>query len=266
MEANQFTFPNELVIDLSSIKKTSKFEPFHFATLACLIEYYHKEGCLVKLTGADTPAGQLLLDTLQWRKYWAEGENYAESKDDKLLNLWRIKDDEKEIHTQRVHDYLKSTFFRNKDLSAVKNSLIEAYYNVFDHAEADGNAFSFIKYDEKKQKLYVAVCDFGVGIAKKVRTYSPEIATDHEAIEKAMEDKFTTHSSSHNAGFGLGNIRMACTEKDALRIISNYGFLYANRKEIISEPTNYNFKGTLIYYELSLNHFDDEEIITTFEF
>jgi anti-sigma regulatory factor (Ser/Thr protein kinase) len=257
---------NELIIDLSSIKNASKFEPFHFATLACLIEYHYKEGCLVKLSGVDTPVGRLLFDTLQWRRYWTGGENYAEAKDDKVLNLWRVKNEEKEIHSQRVQDYLKSTFFRNKDLSAVKNSLLEAYYNIFDHAEADGNAFSFIKYDEKKQKLYVAVCDFGIGIAAKVRKYFPDIPTDHEAIEKAMEDKFTTHSSSHNAGFGLGNIRMACTKKDALRIVSNNGFLYADREKIVSEQTDYNFKGTLIYYELSLNHFEDEEIITNFEF
>jgi anti-sigma regulatory factor (Ser/Thr protein kinase) len=262
---NVLPFPDRFVIDLSSIEDISKLEPFHFATLACLIEHYHRRRCSVVLKDAETPAGQLLLETLQWRRYWAGGENYAKSKDDKLLNLWRIKDDEKELHTQRVHDYLKSTFFQNKDLSAVKNSLVEAYYNVFDHAEAEGNAFSFIKYDEKEQKLYVAVCDFGIGIAAKVRGHFPDIATDHEAIEKAMEDKFTTHSSPHNAGFGLGNIRMACTEKDALRIVSNHGFLYANRKEIVSDPMFYDFKGTLVYYELSLSHFDDEEIITNFE-
>ncbi len=81
-----------------------------------------------------------------------------------------------------------------------------------------------------------------------------------------MEDKFTTHSRSHNAGFGLGNIRLACTKRDALRIISNNGFLFADREKIESEATDFNFKGTLIYYELSLDHFEDEEIIANFEF
>ena len=81
-----------------------------------------------------------------------------------------------------------------------------------------------------------------------------------------MEDKFTTHSSSHNAGMGLGNIRNACTDEDALTIISNNGSLYADREKIVAEATDYNFKGTLIYYKLSLSHFEDEEIIDTFEF
>ena len=172
---------DEVVLDLEAIEDISGFEAFHFATLGCLIEYLSNIYPVkkVSLIPKDIPVNQLLLDTLPFGRYWIDRENYAEAKDEKLLNLWRVVDNEKEIHTQRVHDYLKSTFFQNKDLSAVKNSLNEVYYNIFDHAEAHGNAFSFIKYDESEQKLYVAVCDFGMGIGTKVRSYVPEIPTDH---------------------------------------------------------------------------------------
>lgn len=214
---------------------------------------------LVELLSSDTgnePVVDLLHDSLQ----------HVESHGDGIPNFWIIDNAGKEVHSQRIHDYLKRNYFQNKDLGAVKNSLNELYYNVFDHADAGGNAFSFIKYDEHRQKLQIVVCDFGTGIAAKIRSHFPEIATDHEAIEKAMEDSFSTHSQSHNAGLGLGNIRNACTDSDALRIISNSGSLYADRKEIIAKATRYEFRGTLVYFDLSLSHFEDEEIITTFEF
>jgi anti-sigma regulatory factor (Ser/Thr protein kinase) len=257
---------DDLIIVLSSTIDVSKLEAVHLVVLACFIEHYNSAGVRVLQDNKENKqATDFLFNTLQMRKYWTGKDNYAEAQDDTVLNLWRIQSEGKEAHSQRVHDFLKRGFFKSKDFSAVKNSLDEAYYNVFDHAEAAGNAFSFIKYDEQEQKLYVAVCDFGMGIAAKVRGHFPEISTDKEAIEKAMKDKFTTQSQSHNLGMGLGNIRNACTDNDAMRIISNTGFLYANKEQISSMAMDFDFIGTLIYYELSLSHFEDEEIIANFE-
>jgi anti-sigma regulatory factor (Ser/Thr protein kinase) len=259
---------DSLIIFVKPTIDISELEALHLVTLACLIDHYDRRGTAVELGENNTPVRDFLFDTLQMQKYWIDKDNYTEAQDNTVLNLWRIQNNEKEVHSQRVHDFLKSDFFRNrnKDFSAVKNSLDEVYYNVFDHAEANGNAFSFIKYDDQNHKLYVAVCDFGMGIAKKVRNHFPGIHTDHEAIEKAMEDTFTTHSQLHNAGMGLGNIRNACTDSDALKIISNRGSLSANKEQISSNAIDFDFNGTLIYYELSLNHYEDEEIIDNFEF
>ena len=80
-----------------------------------------------------------------------------------------------------------------------------------------------------------------------------------------MKDRFTIQSKTHNRGLGLGNIRTACTEEDALRIISNRGFLITRRNEINKREINFNFPGTLIFYDLTLSHFEDEEIIANFE-
>ncbi|OAV63836.1 hypothetical protein Barb6XT_03030 [Bacteroidales bacterium Barb6XT] len=75
-----------------------------------------------------------------------------------------------------------------------------------------------------------------------------------------MEDKFTTQSQQHNKGMGLGNIRSTCTEKDALCIVSNGGFLHVTRDEIKNyKLMDFQFNGTLIYYDLSLAHFEDDE-------
>lgn len=242
--------------------ETEKFEAVHLASLACLIEHFYKLGC--KMFVKNNVKG-FIFDKLNWQAYWSGHQDYAEAKDLTILNLWRITDEGKEIHSQQVYDFLKRGPFKQKDLSAVSNSLLEAYYNVFDHAEANGIAFSFIRYIEDQQKLSVAICDFGKGIATSVKEKCPNITDDSRAIEMAMMDRFTIQSKEHNRGFGLGNIRSACTEEDALRIISNRGFLIAKRDEINIRENNFNFPGTLIFYDLTLSHFEDEEIIANFE-
>lgn len=91
--------------------------------------------------------------------------------DGNIFNLWRIVESQKDLYAKNVELYFQNNFFRGKDLSAVSLSMVEAFYNVFDHAMAGGNAFSFIKYEKDKGKLLVAICDFGIGIAKSVRDF-----------------------------------------------------------------------------------------------
>lgn len=251
---------DRMVIHLPS--ETEKFEAVHLASVACFIEYFHKKGCIMAVVNN---VRNFIFDKLNWRAYWAGHQDYAEAKDLTILNLWRITDEGKEIHSQQVYNFLKRGPFKQKDLSAVPNSLLEAYYNIFDHAEANGIAFSFIRYIEDKQKLSVAICDFGKGIATSVKEKCHGIEDDSSAIELAMKDRFTIQSKTHNRGLGLGNIRTACTEEDALRIISNRGFLITKRDEINKRENNFNFPGTLIFYDLTLSHFEDEEIIANFE-
>lgn len=237
----------------------------HFVVLACFIESLDRKGYMISLDRT-SPLGEYLWDTLKFRDYWAGHQNYVAAKENSIFNLWRVVDEEKEVHSQCIHDYLKQRrFFQRKDLSAVKSSLDEVYYNIFDHAEAEGNAFSLIKFDRHTQKLYVAVCDFGKGVAKKIRDKFPEIADDAAAIRKAMEYKFTIGSQQHNMGMGLDNILMTCRENDTLQIISNNGFINAKRDHIQAGLNTFSLDGTLIFYELSLSHFEDMEIIDNFD-
>jgi hypothetical protein len=49
-----------------------------------------------------------------------------------------------------------------------------------------------------------------------------------------------------------------------LRIVSNEGLLlcYPNKNPVKVFPLNYDFKGTLIYFDLSTSGFEVEEIIS----
>lgn len=239
---------------------TQKMESIHLVTLACLIEFLDGKNYSIR-TDALAETGNFLFTILKFNEYWGDRkQNYTRANNDLILNLWRIVDEEKETHSLKVHNYLRQHFFKRKDLSAVKNSLDEVYCNIFDHADAKGNSFSFIKFDKENEKLHVAVCDFGKGISRTVREKFPNIETDAEALKKAMEDNFTIGSQDHNKGMGLGNIYRTCFDNDVLRIISNNGFLYAKNDIIQVRNNNFNFSGTLIYYEVSLSHFEDEEM------
>lgn len=153
---------------------------------------------------------------LEWWK------NHVDSVSDNIFNLWRIIETEKDLYAKNVERYFKNNFFKGKDLSVISLSMIEAYYNVFDHAEANGNAFSLIKYDKDSELLHVAVCDFGKGIAKSVRDFTPDITNDKDALLKSIEADFTVGSKSHNKGKGLDNI-LSCSS--VVRIFCNNALL-----------------------------------------
>lgn len=236
--------------------------PEHVATLACLIEHFASKGHNVLID--QSPLGIFLWEQCQLRQYWGGRQNYSVSPDQKILNLWRVNMEEKDFRGTQVADYLRNHFFKHKDLTAVGNSLTEAYYNIFDHAEAQGNAFSMLMYDESKEVLHVAVCDFGIGIAKTVKDFLGEDMSDSEAISRAIQTNFSVKSKNHNAGWGLQNIISCCTDDDTLWIISNKGSLVVSNGEARNYDLGFAFNGTLLFYSISLSHFEDEEIINDF--
>ena len=251
---------DDLIISFDGLTQES-IKPQHIATLACLLEEFHKNNKLNVFLDKTTPVGEYLFDKVNLTDYWAGKKDYSESVNPKVLNLWRIKDEEKEVHGRRVSDYLKRTYFHNKDLSAVENSLTEAYYNIFDHAQADGNAFTMLEFDDTSGILHVAVCDFGIGIAKSVQNYLGERIDDASALAKAIEANFTIKSASYNAGQGLSNIIDSCTENDTVCICSNSAILTIKGNTQTKDNVDYSFDGTLLYYSMSLSNFDDEETI-----
>ena len=251
--------PDELLFTFDGLSPDDVY-PEHVATLACLIEELHtRYGHRIQID--KSPLGLFLWEKCRLRQYWGGKQNYSESPDEKILNLWRINPDEKDIQGTIVTTYLKNRFFRHKDLSAVANSLTEAYYNVFDHAEAGGNAFSMLMYEGESEVLRVAVCDFGMGIAKTVKDYLGEDISDCDAIRRAIQIDFSIKSKGYNAGLGLHNICSCCTEDDTLWIVGNSGALVLKNSEIKTFDLDFPFQGTLLFYSISLSHFEDEEII-----
>lgn len=232
--------------------------PEHITSLACLFEELINNGKHIYVK-ADNEVTQFLKEILHFGDYWNKGETFVNSSNASILNLWKVNDAEVDFHSKRIGEYFRRKEFEHKDLTALSGSILEVYYNVVDHSNSKGNAFSFISYDEIAKKVNVSVCDFGRGIADSVKSVLRWL-TDAEAIKKAMEPRFTIRSESHNGGYGLDTIKSSCTEKDTLWIISNGAALVSmedNEKTIDIEP---KFNGTLVFYSISLEHLPELEI------
>lgn len=248
---------NETICTELKIQKNG-LRPEHITSLACLFEELINNGKHIYVE-ADKEVIQFLKEVLHFDDYWNKGTTFVNSSKASILNLWKVNGVEVDFHSKRIGKYFKQREFENKDITALSGSILEVYYNVVDHSNSSGNAFSFISYDDIAKKVNVSVCDFGRGIADSVKSVLPEL-TDAEAIRKAMEPRFTIRSESHNGGYGLDTIRSSCTEKDTLWIISNGTALVSmgdNERTIDIEP---KFKGTLVFYSISLEHLPELEI------
>lgn len=251
-----------IVLEFNSNLKSEDFEPIHFVTLACLIQFLDLNDHQVAVASGNDSIRNMLFSDLRIQEYWSGGKNHVDSVSDNIFNLWRVVESEKDLYAKNVEKYFKNNFFKGKDLSVISLSMIEAYYNVFDHAEANGNAFSLIKYDEDSEMLHVAICDFGKGIAKSVRDFTPNITNDKDALLKSIEADFTVGSKSHNKGKGLDNI-LSCSS--VVRIFCNNALLLKNDAGIRMFDVDFYFFGTLIYLKIDLSLTEDEEILDEFE-
>lgn len=242
----------------------SKLMPMHLVTLACLIDSYIKLNKNVYLSDNNKDVFQYLVYDLKFSLYFNLGKDYAEpEKSDNIFNLWRINNEEKDLYPKEIEKYFKKVYFKNKDLSPISEALIEAYYNVFDHSNSNGNAFSLLMYDKETNILYASISDFGKGIAKSVRENDQSIQDDIDAMENAIKDNYTIKSQSHNRGFGLGNI---LSSTNITRILCNSVTLINKYKKYRIFETGFDYPGTLIDFEINLSVLEDEEYIELFNF
>lgn len=255
---------HQVVIHFSKDIVVSNLEPIHLVTLACLIQSIYDKGISVALSSDNKEVSYYIYNELGFKYYWSAAYNHVDAlHSDNIFNLWRIVDSEKDLYAKNVESYLKKEFFQGKDLSSINVCLIEAFYNIFDHADAKGNAFSLIKYDQNKQKLHVAISDFGIGIVNSIRNNISDgiKLSDTDAIALSLKDSVTVKSTKHNKGLGLGNIMSSV---EAARIFSSYGLYVKINSEEKLLSTTFSFPGTLIYFDLDLSDLDNEEILETF--
>jgi len=253
-----------VIFDFAEHISPKDIRPFHLVTLACLIHFLKGIDLDVYISQKNKDIFRYIYQDLGFSEYWSLGKNYVDALGYRnIFNLWRITEDGKDLYAKQVEEYLRRTYFANKDLSAVSVGLVEAYYNVFDHARAQGNAFSLIQFDEETSILYIAISDFGIGIAQSVSDYDKRITNDRDAILKALEDNFTVRSTERNKGMGLSIIIAPAREA---RIFSHNGLVYKHDSIIEDFDCKMSFPGTLIYYEIDLSKMDDEEIMNEFDF
>lgn len=253
----------KIVINIDDGFSPDEIKPLHVVTYACLIHELTKRGYFVN-QGLSTNhnVASYLYNDLGLKKYW-KGSNHEETSNPDILNLWRVIETEQEFFSERVTSYFRNMYFQGKDLSAVKLSLLETFYNIFDHAAADGNAYCQMRYDKEAKKLDVAVADFGIGLVNTVKTFDPTITDDQKALFRAIEEDFTISSTTHNKGKGLSNI---LSSSSIARIVSGHGMLHCDKGIKKTYGLDFEFPGTLVYYEIDLSNLEDEDYCEEFSF
>lgn len=254
---------NECTFDFDSTITKGEIEPFHIVTLACLNQFLHDKGVRPYLSKSNESLFEYFYNDLQLAQYFVGNENHVSTRDShEVLNLWRIKDTEKDLYASRVESHFKE-ILHGKDTSSISLILKESFYNVFDHAQAGNNAFTFVQY--KDDIISVAVSDFGIGIVESVRNAYPTIEDD-KAIVKSLEYGFTVRSTERNMGYGMDNmVKSTCKTK-----IYSDKYLVVCEKNSNFVPKTYEvpfkYPGTLLYFEIDTNDLEDEEIIEEFNF
>ena len=255
--------PRTIVFSFADNFDRDKIEPIHLVTYACLIHYLKDKGHVVAQDRENKAMYDYIFNKLNFSAYWKGEKNHVEANGfDSIFNLWRIVESEKDLYAKKVEEYFKLHYFNDKDLSAISISLVEAYYNVFDHADADGNAFSIIFYDEETHTLSYAIADFGKGIPTSVRQFDSEVGTDVDALKWAMTDNATVRSTKRNRGFGMSNILASAKEA---RVFSNNALaLKRDDKYKYISIDEFAFPGTLIYLSIDISSLEDEDVYETF--
>ena len=260
-DANNYSKGDTIVLDFSSSIQKANLLPIHIVTYACLIHFLKIEkGCVVTQGMNNKEVADFIYDELGLKYYW-KGSNHIESIDTSILNLWRVVREEADLYTNRVEEYFKNNYFRNKDLSTISISMVEAFYNISDHAKAGENAFSLIMYNHKRKELKVAISDWGKGIVGTVREFDKSIKSDTEALERAIQDDFTISSTTHNKGKGLSNI-LSCS--DVVRIFSGNALLLKTSDQLKIFEVGFYYPGTLIYFDKDLNKLEDVDYLDDF--
>lgn len=261
-DSKRFTNGEMIELVIEADVKPSQIQPVHVVTYANLIQFLYDQGFHIS-QGGDEVISRYLYHDLGLKHYWTRKENHVNIDKSGYLNLWRIIESEKDFFSKEVELYFKNKYFKNKDLSAISLSLNEAFYNVYDHADAGKNAFIQIMYDENTTILSVAISDFGKGIVGSVKEHVKESLTDIQALEMAIKDGFTISSTTHNKGKGL-DVILSCS--DVARIVSGSAFIYKRNGNILSREISFYFPGTLIYYDIDLSRLDEVDILDEFSF
>ena len=209
-KVNVYTHPAKLLqLDFKSIKH---LKPYHIAPLACIIHEYITKGYRIKFVNENEQVKKYL-DSFNFKQLL---NNDPDSNSFPTINrpdtfpIWRIEQKASNIYPSHVQSYFEKNNFKGKDLFELGTSLGELMNNVFDHSKSKIPGYTFTQFDTKRNELITSVCDFGIGIPKRINEYlklnKQKAVSSIESIKMAIQYEFSTKSQPRNRGFGLDNV------------------------------------------------------------
>lgn len=139
-------------------------------------------------------------------------------------------------------------------LETIRTCLEEVFHNIEYHSGVQQGC-TFAQHFPKKNRICIAISDFGIGIPTRVRTKEPE-ASDAGALRMAIREGFTTKTNVKNRGAGLPHLIRYVTQRNSGTVLihSGFGYLSANRgpaePSVTSRQMEWAYPGTLVHVVL----------------
>lgn len=258
--------PKAVCFDFSHVRF---LRPYHITSLACLIEEYFINGVKIEFKIDDIDKRvKKYLDDIKFFNYWEDGFNrnrYTETKIDTVLCLWKINYEMIDAYANAAMEFFSRHHLPNKDLYGFYNAIAEVINNINDHSHSEVSGYIISQYYPKEKQLILSVCDFGIGIAESVKRFLQVLGEEVENsdvvnLKKAIEEGFTTGSTSRNKGLGLASIDSNINGYGKrFLILSNRGLYVREKSTFTTNELNNELEGTIIVIKFDVTSMDELE-------
>ncbi|QAT66804.1 ATP-binding protein [Bacillus glycinifermentans] len=263
-----FPKDQEITFDFCSL---DYIEPSGVTILSNLFEWLKARDVRVKLkTPKKVPIGRdsglkYLDDSMFFNRYLRKT----------LYNNSRVRKTTLELQNVTYsgsYQWLGSTFIpwlskemclSQSSLDTIKMCFGEIFNNINDHAEENIGCI-FAQHYPRINEIQISISDFGIGIPNTIRKVDPFL-TDTEAIEKAVEEGYSSKSTPQNRGVGLSTLvkNVVGNYGGKVHIQSLHGILTckqnnSNEVWIKSKQGNSYYPGTFIEIVLDTRNFEEE--------
>lgn len=253
-------------------RKVEFLEPSHLTTLACLIEEYKIAGARIYFKVKKNSTTERFLKQTKFINYWDKNFNRDHcfiSSFQNILPIWHYQEEKINPFADLAQQFYSTHSLQGKDLTPLRISVVEALNNIKDHSNSKIGGFVFTQYFKNTSIIIISICDFGVGIPNKVNQFLKANGLrqleHNDALEKALQLKFTTRSTPSNGGYGLDTILSHIKTTDGeIKILSNKAFFSKKIKnsktlKTINDSIDLSFSGTFLEIRLNSSHFLPEE-------
>nr|WP_239587594.1 ATP-binding protein [Bacillus pakistanensis] len=180
-----------------------------------------------EISGGKNDPIQFLDDSKFFERYLGETiTKYPETRPTTIpLRLIAYKDSYQWLENDFTHWLSAQLGITPKSLVNIRMCFGEIFNNINDHAQENIGCI-FAQHYPRSNEIKISISDFGVGIPNNIRRVSPSLQ-DHEAIERATVEGFTSKTSPRNLGAGLHTLieNVVNDNGGVVFIHSNYGIL-----------------------------------------
>jgi anti-sigma regulatory factor (Ser/Thr protein kinase) len=215
----------EVVFDFG---KLAFIDPVGVVVLANLVEYFKSLAVPVYFEGLMKSRGARFLADAGFFAHYVKAPTFQVPKKNTMpLQLINGTQAASYLRNRLVPWIGEATGLAARSLEALQACLAEVFQNVRDHSGVEVGC-TFAQHFPNRQRLQIAVSDFGRGIPALVRRVVPGVM-DSRAIYLACQEGFTSKTQVWNGGAGLPNLIRLVTERNGgnVMLAAHHGLVLA---------------------------------------